>query len=111
MYFKLSTCRLSWASPVEEEAGGCWLDLEVDLDMNLCAQCISYPCACNKPSYHCLYSPVQPLPIPECPWHSISMDFVYQLLLSSTIIGCRMIAKVTLICTPVLVLWNFMNND
>ena len=43
-------------------------------------QCIL--CTCNKPSCHCPYGLLQPLPIPECPWHSISMDFIEQLPVS-----------------------------
>ena len=40
-------------------------------------QCVL--CACNKPSRHHPYGLLQPLPIPEHPWHSISMDFIEQL--------------------------------
>jgi transposase InsO family protein len=41
------------------------------------SQCIL--CARNKPSRHRPYGLLQPLPIPERPWHSISMDFIEQL--------------------------------
>ena len=41
------------------------------------AQCVL--CARNKPSRHRPYGLLQPLPIPERPWHSISMDFIEQL--------------------------------
>ena len=40
-------------------------------------QCVL--CARNKPSCHWPYGLLQPLPIPERPWHSISMDFIKQL--------------------------------
>ena len=40
-------------------------------------QCVL--CARNKPSRHRPYGLLQPLPIPERPWHSISMDFIEQL--------------------------------
>jgi len=45
------------------------------------SQCVL--CARNKPSCHCPYGLLQPLPIPERPWHSISMDFIKQLLPSN----------------------------
>jgi len=41
------------------------------------SQCVL--CACNKPLCHRPYGLLQPLPIPERPWHSISMDFIKQL--------------------------------
>ena len=41
------------------------------------SQCVL--CARNKPSRHRPYGLLQPLPIPERPWHSISMDFIEQL--------------------------------
>src|SRR5258706_14740766 len=40
-------------------------------------QCVL--CSCNKSSHHHPYGLLQPLPIPERPWHSISMDFIEQL--------------------------------
>jgi len=40
-------------------------------------QCVL--CARNKPSCHRPYGLLQPLLIPERPWHSISMDFIEQL--------------------------------
>jgi hypothetical protein len=42
------------------------------------SQCVM--CACNKPSQHRQYGLLQPLLIPKCLWHSISMDFIKQLL-------------------------------
>lgn len=45
------------------------------------SQCVL--CARNKPSRHRPYGLLQPLPIPERPWHSISMDFIEQLPLSN----------------------------
>jgi len=41
------------------------------------SQCVL--CARNKPSHHHPYRLLQPLLIPERPWHSISMDFIKQL--------------------------------
>ena len=41
------------------------------------SQCVL--CARNKPSRHRPYGLLQPLPVPERPWHSISMDFIEQL--------------------------------
>ena len=41
------------------------------------SQCVL--CTCNKPLQHRPYGLLQPLPIPEQPWHSISMDFIKQL--------------------------------
>ena len=51
---------------------------------NICSDCKNYVsqcvlCARNKPSCHHPYSLLQPLPIPERPWHSISMNFIEQL--------------------------------
>ena len=40
-------------------------------------------CARNKPSHHRPYGLLQPLPVPGRPWHSISMDFIEQLLASN----------------------------
>ena len=48
---------------------------------NFVSQCVL--CARNKPSRHRPYGLLQPLPIPERPWHSISMDFIEQLPPSS----------------------------
>ena len=44
---------------------------------NFVSQCTL--CARNKPSRHRPYGLLQPLPIPERPWHSVSMDFIEQL--------------------------------
>ena len=44
---------------------------------NFVSQCVL--CARNKPSRHRPYGLLQPLPIPERPWHSVSMDFIEQL--------------------------------
>jgi hypothetical protein len=44
---------------------------------NFVAQCVL--CVHNKPSRHHPYGLLQPLPILEHPWHSISMDFIKQL--------------------------------
>jgi hypothetical protein len=41
------------------------------------SQCVL--CTCNKPLCHQPYGLLQPLPIPEHPWHLISMDFIKQL--------------------------------
>ncbi len=41
-------------------------------------------CSCNKSSHHHPYGLLQPLPIPERPWHSISMDFIKQLPTSNS---------------------------
>jgi hypothetical protein len=45
------------------------------------AQCVL--CTRSKPSRHRPYGLLQPLPIPDRPWHSISMDFIEQLPLSN----------------------------
>jgi len=39
-----------------------------------CKSCIT--CMRSKPQYHRPYRSLQQLPIPECPWNSISMDFI-----------------------------------
>ena len=57
-----------------------WPNLRADCK-NFVAQCVL--CARNKPNRHRPYGLLQPLPIPERPWHSISMDFIEQLPLSS----------------------------
>jgi hypothetical protein len=57
-----------------------WPSMHMD-SKNFVTQCIL--CAHNKPSCHRPYRLLQPLPIPECPWHSISMDFIEQLLASN----------------------------
>ncbi len=36
-------------------------------------------CGHNKTPRHCPYGLLKPLPVPECPWDSISMDFIEQL--------------------------------
>jgi Integrase zinc binding domain len=41
-------------------------------------------CARTKPSHHTAYGPLKFLSIPECPWNSISMDFITGLPLSSS---------------------------
>jgi hypothetical protein len=53
-----------------------WPSIRTDCK-NYVAQCVL--CAHNKPSRHRPYGLLQPLPIPERPWHSISMDFIKQL--------------------------------
>ena len=55
---------------------------------NLCTDCKNFVAQCilctqNKPNHHRPYGLLQLLPIPERPWHSISMDFIEQLPLSS----------------------------
>jgi transposase InsO family protein len=40
-------------------------------------------CARNKTSRHAPYSELHPLPIPACPWQSVSMDFIMDLNPSS----------------------------
>ena len=42
-----------------------------------------HTCARNKPSRHKPYGPLQSLPIPPRPWHSISMDAIVKLPTSS----------------------------
>jgi hypothetical protein len=53
-----------------------WPSMRTD-SKNFVAQCVL--CTCNKPLHHRPYRLLQPLPIPEHPWHSISMDFIKQL--------------------------------
>ena len=53
-----------------------WPSLRRDCKLFV-SQCVL--CARNKPSRHRPYGLLQPLPIPERPWHSISMDFIEQL--------------------------------
>lgn len=53
-----------------------WPTMHADCK-NFVSQCIL--CMHNKSSRHCPYGLLQPLPIPERPWHSISMDFIKQL--------------------------------
>ena len=36
-------------------------------------------CRCAKACQHQPHSALQQLPIPKCPWHSLSMDFIEQL--------------------------------
>ncbi len=55
---------------------------------SICSDCKQFVVQCilctrNKPSCHRPYSLLQPLPILERPWHSISMDFIKQLPLSN----------------------------
>jgi hypothetical protein len=45
------------------------------------SQCVQ--CARNKLSLHRPHCLLQPLPVPECPWHSISMDFIERLVPSN----------------------------
>ena len=58
-----------------------WPSLHCDCK-SFVLQCVL--CAQNKPSRHHPYGLLQPLPIPECLWHSISMDFIEQLLPSDS---------------------------
>ena len=63
---------------------------------NLCADCKNFIaqcvlCARNKPNCHCPYRLLQLLLIPERPWHSISMDFIEQLPLSSGFMSILMV--------------------
>jgi len=53
-----------------------WPNIRTDCK-NFVSQCEL--CARNKSSRHRPYGLLQPLPIPERPWHSISMDFIEQL--------------------------------
>jgi len=53
-----------------------WPNMRTDC-RDFVAQCIL--CIRNKPARHRPYGLLQPLPIPERPWHSISMDFIEQL--------------------------------
>ena len=41
--------------------------------------CSCTSCARSKPKCHKPYGMLQQLPIPECPWNSISMDFIEHL--------------------------------
>ena len=50
---------------------------------NYCKSCTT--CMHAKPQCHKPYGLLKQLPIPECPWNSISMDFIETLLTSS---GC-----------------------
>jgi len=45
-----------------------------------CKSCVTY--MRSKPQYHRPYGSLQQLPIPECPWNSISMDFIKKLSFS-----------------------------
>jgi len=47
-----------------------------------CKSCITY--MRSKPQYHRPYRSLQQLPILECPWNSISMDFIKKLPFSSS---------------------------
>jgi len=47
-----------------------------------CKSCIT--CMWSKPQRHRPYGSLQQLPILECPWNSISMDFIEKLPLSSS---------------------------
>ena len=53
-----------------------WPNLRRDCK-NFVEQCVL--CKRNKTTRHLPYGLLQPLPIPERPWHSISMDFIEQL--------------------------------
>jgi hypothetical protein len=57
-----------------------WPNIRSDVQ-RFVSQCVL--CTCNKPTCHCPYRLLQPLPIPERPWHSVSMDFIEQLLASN----------------------------
>jgi hypothetical protein len=57
-----------------------WLELWTFVQ-KYCKSCIV--CKRNKAPQHRPYSLLKPLPIPLRPWHSISMDFIEQLPLSS----------------------------
>jgi hypothetical protein len=46
-----------------------------------CNSCIT--CKQNKALQHCPYGLLKPLPVPDYLWHSISMDFIQQLLPSN----------------------------
>jgi len=46
-----------------------------------CKSCVT--CMRSKPQCHRPYGSLQQLPIPECPWNSISMDFIEKLPSSS----------------------------
>jgi hypothetical protein len=53
-----------------------WPNIRSDVQ-RFVSQCVL--CARNKPTRHRPYGLLQPLPIPEQPWHSVSMDFIEQL--------------------------------
>jgi len=47
-----------------------------------CKSCVT--CMRSKPQHHRLYGSLQQLPILECPWNSISIDFIEKLPSSSS---------------------------
>jgi len=57
-----------------------WPELRT-MVVDYCRSCLS--CGRNKPRRHKPYGILQPLPVPDRPWESISMDFIEQLPPSS----------------------------
>jgi len=57
-----------------------WPNIRDDVQ-KFCKSCVT--CMRSKPQRHRPYGSLQQLPIPECPWNSISMDFIEKLPSSS----------------------------
>ena len=57
-----------------------WSNIYNDIQ-KFCKSCIT--CMRSKPQHHRPYRSLQQLPILECPWNSISMDFIEKLPFSS----------------------------
>jgi len=53
-----------------------WPNIRDDVQ-KFCKSCVT--CMRSKPQRHRPYRSLQQLPIPECPWNSISMDFIEKL--------------------------------
>ena len=62
------------------------LGLDSDFVKKYCKSCTT--CMCSKPQHYKPYRLLKQLPIPKCPWNSISMDFIETL---PTCIGCNSI--------------------
>jgi len=57
-----------------------WPNIRDDIQ-KFCKSCVT--CMRSKPQRHRPYGSLQQLPIPECPWNSVSMDFIEKLPSSS----------------------------
>jgi transposase InsO family protein len=53
-----------------------WPKMQADID-HYTWNC--HTCQCSKSNQHALFGVLRPLPIPECPWQDISMDFITRL--------------------------------